>query len=60
MEMPISVYNIYSEQAINNLAASMGNKFETEIGGNKKQRLRNKLKQLKQEAEFREQLNGRQ
>ena len=58
--MPISIYNIYSEQAINNLAASMGNKFETEIGGNKKQRLRNKLKQLKQEAEFREQLNGQQ
>ena len=58
MNMPISIYNIYSEQAINNLAASMGNKFETEIGGNKKQRLRNKLKQLKQEAEFREQLNG--
>ena len=55
----MTVYNIYSEQAINNLAASLGNKFETEITNNKKQRLRNKLRQLKQEAQFREQLNAR-
>lgn len=53
MRMPISTYLIYSDQAINNLAASMGNKFETQIRDRKKERLREQLKQLREESEVR-------
>lgn len=55
MNMPASVYYIYSEQAINNLAASMGNKFETQIRDRKKDRMRNQLNKLKEEADVRKQ-----
>jgi len=53
LALPISVYQIYSDQAINHLAASMGNKFETQIRDKKKDRLREKLNKLKEEAEVR-------
>jgi len=59
LRMPVSVYQIYSEQAINNLAASMGNKFEPQIKNRKTDRLRDRLKKLKEEAETRKQ-HGRQ
>jgi len=58
MNMPVSVYKIYSEQAINHLAASMGNKFETQIKDHKKENLRKKLNKLKEEFEVRKQHNG--
>jgi hypothetical protein len=51
--MPISTYLIYSDQAINNLAADMGNKFETQIRNRKKDRMREKLNKLKEEFEIR-------
>lgn len=54
LKMPISIYNIYADQAINHLSASMGNKFETQIGENKKDRMRAFIKKLKQEKEYRD------
>lgn len=57
LKMPISTYKIYSDQALNHLAASMGNKFEPELNAEKKNRLRERLKKLKEEAETRKQ-NG--
>lgn len=35
LSLPISVYKIYAEQAINNLATLLGNKFETRLSSNR-------------------------
>jgi len=58
LSMPISVYRIYSDQAINNLAASMGNKFEPQMRDHKKENMRMKLNKLKEEFEVRKQHYG--